>query len=62
MSADDLLTVQDTAVLLGVHRVTVYKWLEKHVKCINGSELPVIKVGHTYRISRSKLLALMGGN
>jgi len=53
MSISELLTIEETAQFLRIHKNTAYKWAKT-------GKLPISEINGMLRIDRNKLLAMLG--
>jgi excisionase family DNA binding protein len=52
MPDEPMMTPEDVADWLQVHRHTVYRWIEE-------GRLPALRIGRVYRIPRAEVLAMV---
>lgn len=52
MIDETMMTPEDVAEWLQVHRHTVYRWIEE-------GQLPALRIGRVYRIPRAEVLAMV---
>lgn len=50
---EEMMTPDQVAAWLQVHRATVYRWIEE-------GKLPALRIDRVYRIPRGEVLAMIG--